>query len=63
MDEVRKVAAEIELKRKEPIKITGTFEIIGFDGKRLSSDFTEEVLLCACGRSKNKPFCDGTHKS
>ena len=63
MDETKKVSAEIELRRKEPIKITGTFEIIGFDGKRLSTDFTEEVFLCACGRSKNKPFCDDSHKS
>lgn len=22
-----------------------------------------KVFICRCGESKNKPFCDGTHKS
>jgi len=24
---------------------------------------TETAYLCQCKHSKNKPFCDGTHKS
>lgn len=24
---------------------------------------TETKWICACGLSKNKPFCDGTHKA
>jgi CDGSH-type Zn-finger protein len=23
----------------------------------------EDVYLCGCGLSKNKPYCDGTHKT
>ncbi len=30
------------------------------DGKEYPTDGT--VALCRCGGSKNKPFCDGTHK-
>ena len=30
------------------------------DGKEYATDGT--VALCRCGGSKNKPFCDGTHK-
>jgi CDGSH-type Zn-finger protein len=63
MDEPKQVSAEIKLTKNQPIQINGTFEILGFDAKVLSTDFTNEVYLCACGRSKNKPFCDGSHKS
>jgi CDGSH-type Zn-finger protein len=31
------------------------------EGKTLPS--TQEFKLCRCGRSKNKPFCDDTHKT
>ena len=23
----------------------------------------EEIFWCACGRSQNQPFCDGSHKA
>lgn len=62
MDEQKFISAEIILTGNEPIKITGTFEIKSYDGKLLSSEFENEVFLCACGRSKTKPFCDGSHK-
>jgi CDGSH-type Zn-finger protein len=62
MDDSRKVSAQIDLRKGEPIKISGNFEIIGIDGKRLTTDYTDEIYLCACGRSKIKPFCDGSHK-
>ena len=63
MDEKKRVSAQIELTKKEPIKISGNFVIIGIDGKPLTTDFTKEAYLCACGRSKSKPFCDGSHKT
>jgi CDGSH-type Zn-finger protein len=63
MDEKRRVSAEIKLTKNEPIQITGNFEVIGIDGKVLNTDFNKETFLCACGKSKIKPFCDGSHKS
>lgn len=62
MDEPKRVAAEITLTRNQPIKISGNFNVVGIDGKILNTDFSKEVYLCACGRSKVKPFCDGSHK-
>ena len=42
-----------------PLRVSGTFEI---EGKEDGSVFRgTEVWLCRCGRSGNKPFCDGTH--
>ena len=44
-----------------PIHVSGSFQIKGTDGKMLS--IKDEAYLCRCGGSKNKPFCDSTHKT
>lgn len=44
-----------------PLKITGRFVIK--DLKRNYEEVMEEVLLCTCGRSENKPFCDCSHEN
>ncbi|RPH30762.1 MAG: CDGSH iron-sulfur domain-containing protein [Bacteroidales bacterium] len=62
MEEVKRVSAEIQLSRNQPIKISGNFNVVGIDGNILNTDFNKEVYLCACGKSKIKPFCDGSHK-
>jgi len=43
-----------------PLRIKGGFDLIDNEGKRL--DHKSVVSLCRCGASKNKPFCDGSHK-
>jgi len=43
-----------------PLKVTGPFRIKGSDRKIIEKE--EPVLLCRCGNSSNKPFCDGSHK-
>lgn len=50
----------IEVTDSGPLKITGNFVL-----KDLKRDITvapEEVYLCRCGLSSNKPFCDESHK-
>jgi CDGSH-type Zn-finger protein len=43
-----------------PVHVKGNFQIKGSDGEILK--VVEEAYLCRCGGSKNKPFCDDTHK-
>ena len=42
-----------------PIWVKGKVKIISSDGKEYET--RNRVTLCRCGRSFNKPFCDGTH--
>ena len=44
-----------------PLHITGLLELFGSDSELLEK--TEDLYLCRCGNSKNKPYCDGQHKA
>ena len=44
------------------LKIEGDFEIADKLGGLYNLQGREVVTLCRCGLSKNKPFCDGSHK-
>ncbi len=43
-----------------PLWVTGYIPIERSDGKPM--EVRNRVTLCSCGRSKNKPLCDGTHR-
>ena len=55
-----KPQATIEILEDGPIKITGNFLLS--DSKRDIMDSPAEILLCQCGKSSNKPYCDDSHK-
>ena len=55
-----KSQATIEIIDNGPIKVTGNILLV--DSKRDITDKPEEVWLCRCGRSANKPYCDESHK-
>ena len=44
------------------LKIEGDFEIVDAQGNAYGLQGRTLVSLCRCGRSANKPFCDGSHK-
>jgi len=52
--------ATIELIEFGPLKITGNFVVK--DLKRDKEEAPGEIWLCRCGKSENKPYCDGSHK-
>ena len=45
------------------VKVEGDFEIVDRAGDQYDLGGREIVTLCRCGLSKNKPFCDGSHKN
>ncbi len=44
------------------VKVEGDFEIVDKQGNVNGLGGRDVVSLCRCGQSKNKPFCDGSHK-
>jgi CDGSH-type Zn-finger protein len=42
-----------------PYAVTGPLELERPDGEPIQAP--PEIYLCRCGRSANKPFCDGSH--
>ena len=50
----------IQVFEKGPLHITGTLELKNSAGELI--DKSEELYLCRCGHSNNKPYCDGQHK-
>ncbi len=44
------------------LKIEGDFEIVDAQGNQYDLGGRTALSLCRCGLSKNKPFCDGSHK-
>lgn len=54
----------ITLTPSGPMIVRGPVEIIGTDGNKIALDpekLKMGVALCMCGKSKQKPFCDGSH--
>jgi CDGSH-type Zn-finger protein/uncharacterized Fe-S cluster protein YjdI len=42
-----------------PLVVTGNVELVSGTGRTI--DRKVKAVLCRCGQSANKPFCDGTH--
>jgi CDGSH-type Zn-finger protein len=46
--------------RDGPLLIRGPFTLVDQDGNEIEAG-RETVALCRCGKSRMRPFCDGTH--
>jgi CDGSH-type Zn-finger protein len=53
----------IKCRLNGPFLVTGPVTLIDSSGKAYDLTGKENIALCRCGDSKNKPFCDGTHKT
>ena len=54
-------AAVITPYRDGPLVVRGPFRMMDQDGEEITVD-RGTVALCRCGRSRLRPFCDGSHK-
>ena len=59
--EVRNGPVTVTPRSNGPLRVSGPLEIVSGTGRTISR--TTETFLCRCGQSKNKPFCDGSHKA
>jgi CDGSH-type Zn-finger protein len=52
----------IQVRANGPYKIAGPVTIVDAEGVPFELPPGSSVVLCRCGHSKNKPFCDATHR-
>jgi CDGSH iron-sulfur domain-containing protein 3 len=58
MDEV-----VIKVRHNGPYKVTGPVKIVDADENEYDlSERGATIVLCRCGHSNTKPFCDSTHR-
>ena len=55
-------AATITPYRDGPLLVRGPVKLVDQDGRPIDVG-RATVALCRCGRSRIKPFCDGTHRA
>lgn len=54
----------IRCRQDGPLVIEGPIKVMDHQGNAFPLPANKPVIaLCRCGHSKNKPFCDGAHKS
>ena len=47
--------------RDGPLLVRGDVTLTDQDGNEIAVD-RSPVALCRCGKSRSRPFCDGTHQ-
>jgi len=55
-------ATKLVINNNGSVRVEGEFEIVDKNGNAYGLGGRTVVTLCRCGQSKNKPFCDGSHK-
>jgi len=56
------MSAKLTIFDNGSVKVDGDFELLDQNGKPYNIAGKKNIFLCRCGRSSNKPFCDGSHK-
>ena len=51
----------IKVRENGPYLVTGPVGLVDHEGRAFTVE-GDNVALCRCGLSADKPFCDATHK-
>lgn len=54
---------KITVNANGSLRVEGDFEIVDPQGSAFGLGGRTVVSLCRCGQSKNKPFCDASHRA
>jgi len=57
------MSTEIQIRDDGPLLVRGPVTLKDGAGRAYDLEGKEQFALCRCGNSKNKPFCDGSHKA
>ena len=52
---------KVTVANNGPLRLEGEFEICDAAGGQFGLAGRTIISLCRCGKSENKPFCDGNH--
>jgi CDGSH-type Zn-finger protein len=52
----------IKVRDHGPYKVTGPVRLVDAEGRAWDIAGRDSVALCRCGLSRNKPFCDRSHR-
>ncbi len=52
----------VSTRENGPFLVTGSVKLTDHQGAEFDLGGKETIALCRCGTSKNRPFCDGSHK-
>jgi CDGSH iron-sulfur domain-containing protein 3 len=55
-------AVEIKVRDNGPYKVTGPVRLVDVEGRAWELPPGEALVLCRCGASRSKPFCDASHR-
>ncbi len=58
---VRNGPLDVQPLPNGPLRVVGNLEVVSGTGRTCNK--LSETYLCRCGHSKNKPYCDGSHKA
>jgi CDGSH-type Zn-finger protein len=52
----------IKARANGPFKVEGPVRVIDAQGNEFEIPAGDAIVLCRCGRSQSKPFCDKSHR-
>ena len=53
---------KITVRTNGSLRVEGDFEIVDMEGRKFDLSGRTRISLCRCGLSKDKPFCDSSHR-